>query len=166
MSVATLRMIATQEASIIQDLAHRTWPTTFNKILSPEQISYMLNWMYDVDILQQQISEGHQFWLIEKEFPLGFMGIELHHPSAYSLKIHKLYVLPEEQGNGLGRMLVQKAIDEARMNSIQSLLLNVNRFNASVDFYAHLGFEIIKEENIDIGSGYWMEDYVMELRVV
>jgi ribosomal protein S18 acetylase RimI-like enzyme len=166
MSVATLRMIATQEASIIQDLAHRTWPTTFNKILSPEQISYMLNWMYDVDILQQQISEGHQFWLIEKEFPLGFMGIELHHPSAYSLKIHKLYVLPEEQGQGWGRMLVNKAIEIAQTNSIPSIELNVNRFNASVGFYKHIGFEVVKEENIDIGAGFWMEDFVMELRVV
>jgi GNAT superfamily N-acetyltransferase len=166
MSVAQLRKIVSDEASLIQSLAHRTWPATFKKILSPEQISYMLNWMYDVELLQKQISEGHQFWLIEKEVPIGFMGIELHHPNTTSLKIHKLYVLPEAQGNGLGRMLVQKAIDEARMNSIQSLLLNVNRFNASVDFYTHLGFEIIKEENIDIGSGYWMEDYVMELRLI
>ena len=166
MSVAQLRKIETEEASIIQSLAHRTWPTTFNKILSPEQISYMLNWMYDVDILQQQISEGHQFWLIEKEFPLGFMGIELHHPSAYSLKIHKLYVLPEEQGQGWGRMLVNKAIEIAQTNSIPSIELNVNRFNASVGFYKHIGFEVVKEENIDIGAGFWMEDFVMELRVV
>jgi GNAT superfamily N-acetyltransferase len=165
MSVAQLRKIKKDEASIIQDLAKRTWPSTFNKILSDEQIAYMLNWMYDLDLLQKQLSAGHQFWLIEKDAPKGFMGIELNHPSNSSLKIHKLYVLPEEQGKGWCRIFIEKAIETAEMNSIQSIILNVNRFNASVDFYKRLGFKIIREENLDLGSGYWMEDFVMELRV-
>jgi GNAT superfamily N-acetyltransferase len=165
MSTAQLIKIKTEEASIIQDLARRTWPSTFKKILSTEQIAYMLNWMYDVELLKKQLSAGHQFWLIEKEAPIGFMGIELNHPSTTSLKIHKLYVLPEEQGYGWGRMFIEKAIEIAETNSIHSIVLNVNRFNDSVDFYKHLGFMVIREENIDIGSGFWMEDFVMELRL-
>lgn len=165
MNEAQLREIKKDESSIIQNLARRTWPSTFNKILSNDQITYMLNWMYDLDLLQKQISAGHQFWLIEKDAPMGFMGIELHHPSTSSMKIHKLYVLPEEQGHGWGRMLLGKAVEIAEMNSIQCIILNVNRFNASVDFYKHLGFNIIREENIDIGAGFWMEDFVMELKL-
>jgi hypothetical protein len=43
--------------------------------------------------------------------------------------------------------------------------LNVNRFNKAVQFYQYLEFTIIKEENIDIGDGYLMEDYVMEQKL-
>jgi hypothetical protein len=45
------------------------------------------------------------------------------------------------------------------------LHLNVNRFNPSVEFYKHLGFKVVAEEDIDIGRDYFMEDYIMELNL-
>ena len=41
--------------------------------------------------------------------------------------------------------------------------LNVNRQNNAVDFYKRLGFTILKEVDIPIGKGYFMNDYVMSL---
>jgi hypothetical protein len=41
----------------------------------------------------------------------------------------------------------------------------VNRFNTALGFYKRIGFSIVTEENIDIGQGYWMEDYVMEMPI-
>ena len=46
------------------------------------------------------------------------------------------------------------------------MLLNVNRRNKAKQFYEHLGFTIISEEDIDIGQGYFMNDYVMEKKLV
>jgi hypothetical protein len=34
-----------------------------------------------------------------------------------------------------------------------------------VDFYKAIGFNILFEENIDIGDGYLMEDFVMKLNL-
>ena len=42
------------------------------------------------------------------------------------------------------------------------LELNVNRHNDAFHFYTKLGFSISKEEDNDIGEGYFMNDYVME----
>jgi len=39
----------------------------------------------------------------------------------------------------------------------------VNRQNNAKNFYEKLGFVVIKEEDIDIGNGYFMNDYVMEM---
>ena len=50
----------------------------------------------------------------------------------------------------------------SKTNNIIALTLNVNRFNKAIDFYLKNGFKIIKEENIEIGNGFLMEDYVME----
>jgi ribosomal protein S18 acetylase RimI-like enzyme len=47
----------------------------------------------------------------------------------------------------------------------KNLLLNVNRENPALGFYKKKGFEVIKTEDIDIGNGYFMNDYVMRLKV-
>jgi len=150
------------DAHIIQDLACRIWPDTFKEILSPEQLTYMLNWMYSVETLQQQMEKGHRFFIIkENEIALGFIGIEPNHPDSGQLKIHKLYILPDQQGKGLGKKLIEHTIFLANEYGLQELVLNVNRFNKAVAFYTHFGFKISNEENIDIGNGYLMEDYIM-----
>jgi GNAT superfamily N-acetyltransferase len=112
--------------------------------------------------LIRQIENGHQFYLLKiDQKPLGFIGVQVNYPEPTQLKIHKLYVLPEVQGTGGGKLLFQQAVQVAKENKCDSILLNVNRFNKAVGFYKHIGFEILKEENIDIGNGFWMEDYVM-----
>ncbi len=159
-----IREITSFEVKIVHDLAHRIWPSTFSEILSSEQITYMLNWMYNTDTLSKQIEEGHQFFVCEENGqPIGFMGIQKNHPDDHSTKIHKLYVLPEIQGKGIGKSLVNLAVEVAQSSNNDRLILNVNRFNKAVSFYKHIGFTIVLEENIDIGNGFLMEDFVMEL---
>ena len=46
-----------------------------------------------------------------------------------------------------------------------ALQLNVNRHNKALHFYEKQGFKIIRKEDIDIGSGYFMNDYVLELKL-
>lgn len=153
------------EVHIVHDLAHRIWPDTFKEILVPAQIEYMLDMMYSIESLNKQLESGHQFFVWEEnEKPVAYIGIELNYPVAGSLRIHKIYVLPEMQGTGLGVKLINLAKSVAIENGCTTLNLNVNRFNNAVSFYKHLGFEITKEEDIDIGNGYLMEDYVMELK--
>ena len=147
----------------IKKIAELTWPDTFKEILSEEQIRYMLNWMYSLEVLVNQIENGHQFYILtDNGNDLGFIGTELNYPSIGNAKIHKIYVLPESQGNGVGLKLIEQVEMVSKTNNIISLTLNVNRFNKAIDFYLKNGFKIIKEENIEIGNGFLMEDYVME----
>ena len=158
--------LSSNEAIIVHDLAHRIWPDTFKEILSPEQLIFMLNWMYSIETLRHQMSNGHRFFAIkEDQVPLGFIGIESNYPTQGQLKIHKLYVLPSQQGKGLGKQLIDYVAQLAKEQQINLLTLNVNRFNKAVDFYTHIGFSIAFEENIDIGNGYLMEDYVMNYEI-
>ncbi|MCE2713506.1 MAG: GNAT family N-acetyltransferase [Flavobacteriia bacterium] len=162
MSRILIEKLSEDRVEIVQDLASKIWPDTFRTILSPEQIRYMLNWMYDHDTLKKQMLAGHQFFVcFENGTPLGFIGVEPFHPDTQKIKIHKLYVLPESQGKGIGKLLFEKAKELASLLKLTSIVLNVNRFNNAVDFYKHLGFTVAYEEDIDIGNGYWMEDYVM-----
>jgi ribosomal protein S18 acetylase RimI-like enzyme len=162
--MATVRRIDASEVEEVTKLAHLIWPDTFRDILKPEQLQFMLEWMYTPQTLASQLESGHQFFLLENEQGnIGYMGIELDHSSGNLLKIHKLYILPSHQGQGYGKLMIEHAVAVAKSNGNSAITLNVNRFNKSVRFYQALGFQMIKEENIDIGHGYLMEDYVMEL---
>ncbi|MCW3113128.1 MAG: GCN5-related N-acetyltransferase, partial [Segetibacter sp.] len=77
-------------------------------------------------------------------------------------KLQKLYVLPSLQKTGLGKELLQTVETVAKSMGGRTLQLNVNRKNIAKRFYERNGFAVIKEENIDIGSGYFMNDFVMQ----
>lgn len=161
-----LRLLDRHELQIVQTIAHQTWPNTFAEILTTEQIDYMLEWMYNKAILEKNYDDGHQFYAyFENNLAIGFMAIQVNLLEGKSLKIHKLYVLPNQQGKGVGYKLFQKAIEIAKNLEQKDVFLNVNRFNKAVDFYKRVGFSILKEENIEIGKGFLMEDYVMQLSI-
>jgi ribosomal protein S18 acetylase RimI-like enzyme len=160
-----LRLLAKDELLLIQKIAQHTWPSTFAGILSIEQIDYMLNWMYDLQLLESQMDKGHGFLVAEEDgAAIGFAGYELNHLAGSLSKLHKLYLLPSSQGKGVGKALLLEVAKRAREARQKSLVLNVNKQNKkAIDFYRVLGFVTIRQEVNDIGSGYVMDDDVMEL---
>lgn len=164
-----LKIIDAQEEhyAVIQTLAHRTWPHTFGKILSPEQISYMLDWMYSISSIKDQIeNKGHCYILAQNdgEF-VGYASYEINYNKTGNTKLHKIYVLPELQGTGAGKLLMNEVVNRTAAAKNKNLLLNVNRDNPAIGFYEKTGFNIIQLEDIDIGNGYYMNDYVMSMEI-
>lgn len=75
--------------------------------------------------------------------------------------LHKFYLAPERQGQGLGKGMLA-AMDQ-EVPQIRRLRLQVNRRNEnSWQFYLKQGFHIVLEQDFSIGGGFVMEDYVME----
>jgi GNAT superfamily N-acetyltransferase len=93
---------------------------------------------------------------------LGFCAYELNIDNSHKTKLHKIYILPETQGKGVGKLLLEKVEAKVIEAGNSHLILNVNRFNNAIEFYKHKGYVITEEVNIEIGHGYLMEDYVME----
>lgn len=161
-----ISQLTKDDVIIVHQLAKTIWPEAFKDILKPDQIEYMLDWMYDVNTLTEQAQTGHLFYMITLDgIPKGFIGLEPNFPDVGTLRIHKLYVKESDHGKGLGKALLEKALQIGRELDVATINLNVNRFNKAVDFYKSQGFEIIKEETINIGKGYYMEDFVMVLAV-
>ncbi|WP_343617786.1 GNAT family N-acetyltransferase [Flavobacterium sp.] len=154
---------ALKDIAKIQEIAHITWPITYGEILTKEQLEYMLDLIYSDETLSKQIQNKEQlFYLIsDVDSVIGFIGIEHNYKNEAITKIHKIYLLPETQGKGFGKMVFDEIGKMALENNSATLLLNVNRFNTALNFYKKLGFEIKETVDIEIGNGYLMEDYVM-----
>lgn len=153
---------------IIQEIAYVTWPHTFSAILSKEQISYMIEMMYSTAALTEQTTQKkHQYLIVKDETKnLGYASYELNYKGLSKTKIHKIYILPEAQGKGVGKLLMNTITAIAKENQDTCLSLNVNRDNSAFDFYRNIGFEKVGEENIDIGDGFLMEDFIMDKKLV
>ncbi|WP_430400232.1 GNAT family N-acetyltransferase [Flavobacterium sp.] len=153
--------------SIIKDLAYAIWPSTYGEILSQEQLTYMLSMFYSETALKQQMEEKkHVFYIAvnNDDKNVGFVSYEIN-CEPQKTKIHKIYVLPETQGTGVGKLLFNLVIEKAKENNQKTVYLNVNKYNNAKLFYEKLGFVITIEEVIDIGNNYIMDDYVMEIEV-
>ena len=149
--------------SLVKDLAYLIWPTSYKSIISEGQINYMLNFMYATNRLEKDFDAGHQFYgYFEKDRLLGFITFENNHPSQGQMKIHKLYVDTNSSKQGIGKALVERAKQLANDSKMGEIVLNVNRKNPAVTFYERINFEIDREEVIDIGEGFIMDDYIMK----
>jgi ribosomal protein S18 acetylase RimI-like enzyme len=163
----TIITATTNDYKTIRDIAHQTWPIAYGEILPKAQLDYMLGVFYNDEALKDSVlNKGHHFVLAkEGEETLGFASYEHNYIQKQQTKIHKIYILPQTQGKGIGKTLIDFIENVAKENHSTALSLNVNRSNKALHFYQKLGFEIIGEVDIELDYGYLMEDYVMEKKI-
>ena len=161
-----IRHAGVKDIAAIGLLAHQVWPKTYGNLMSEDRLQYMLQLIYSPASLKDQMEQqGHTFLLAELDkAPVGFASFSKTGEQGF-YKLHKLYVNTDIQGKGLGKALLNAVIEEIKLLDAGTLILNVKRDNTAINFYKKLGFSVTREEDIDIGNGYFMNDYVMEKKV-
>ena len=138
-----------------------------NMQLTPEQIEYMMHWMYDEASLRCQMTkEGHVYFIIHVEGePAGYVSVRPEDAGVFHLE--KIYVLPDFQGCHCGSALFRHAVAYVRRvcPEARAIELNVNRQNPALGFYRRMGMRIDREGDFDIGSEFYMNDYIMGLDI-
>lgn len=157
-----------EDLQLVHDMAEVVFRHTYKDILSPEQMEYMMEWMYSLPNLQKQSADGHVFFIAaDGVTPCGYVSVQpegLSERGRCLFHLHKIYVMPSEQGCGLGKLLFDtvlsyvRSVADGRPSSIE---LNVNRNNPAVDFYKHLGMTVLRQGDFHIGNGFYMNDYIM-----
>jgi GNAT superfamily N-acetyltransferase len=160
-----LGIIPATEADMpaMAEMAGVIWRACYPGIITTEQIDYMLARMYALDALRDEIhSQGIRYdqFLVDDKLA----GFASYGPTAEPgvMKLHKLYLLPELHGRGLGSRLLQHVEREVRAGGGCRLILSVNRRNAkAIAAYQRNGFVIADSVVTDIGNGFVMDDYIM-----
>lgn len=160
------RKAGIEDIPLIRDLAERSFLPTYKEILSDDQLDWMFDWMYSVDSLQQQIEDGHVFFIAyEEDLPCGYVSVERQGDTLFHLQ--KIYVLPDFQGKHVGQHLVRLVFDYVRSlySGECTVELNVNRNNKAKFFYERMGFSVARSGDFPIGNGYYMNDYIMAIKL-
>lgn len=156
----SFRIATENDIPLIAALAHEIWHKHYPDIITPDQITYMLEKMYSGQSLSEQMNDGHQFYLVyEKEMPLGFLSVRKEDDGNFFL--HKFYIRTENHKKGVGSALFNHVLKQLPKGKI--ITLTVNRQNyKSVNFYFKHRFYIDQVADFDIGNGYVMNDFVMK----
>lgn len=159
-----IRKAVIADIPTIQQIAEETWRPTYSHILTEEQTLYMLDLMYAADVLQKQIEGTVEFFMVAvDDEAIGYFAIEPQ--GDRQAKLHKIYLRPQQKTKGTGTAVIAYLKNWAITRGIETIELNVNKYNSAVSFYEKMGFELIREMILDIGQGYIMDDYVMQLQL-
>lgn len=111
----TIRKATSADCGLIQKLAWQIFPETYKEILSKEQIEYMMEWMYSLESIRQQMEEEGHVYLIacEECEAAGYVSVQQQGKDLFHLQ--KIYVLPYYQGAHCGSFLFREAVNTSGM---------------------------------------------------
>src|SRR5436305_1740032 len=126
----TIVKASEEDIPSIQHIAYATWPLAYGDIVGETQLTYMLDLIYSTSSLERQMQNGSTFLLAkETNNSIAFAAYFLKSTNIY--KLDKLYALPNQQGKGLGKMLINYIIEKIKSLGATALHLNVNRYNTN-----------------------------------
>ena len=163
MDPITIMPLQPQDIDTLLPVAHRIWHAHYPGIITVEQIDYMLARGYSRQVILDEIEHQGISWLVIRDDTtmIGFISVGPYGDDI--MKLHKLYLLPEYHGTGIGSRALKQVEQLALRHKAATLVLNVNRHNhKAISAYVRAGWQVADEVILDIGNGYVMNDYSMK----
>lgn len=157
-----IRPATDADIPLLQRLAEETWRASYSEMLAPEQIDYMLGWMYGAEKIAAELAQGVVWQIAEMmSEPAGYYAWSFEQESSRA-RLHKLYVVPARQRQGIGRSMLEHAMRGAQSEGAHEMSLSVNKHNRRAQrLYESAGFRMASKVVFEIGEGFVMDDFVM-----
>lgn len=169
MSQMELKRVKTREE--IEEaamLAREIWTEHFTPIIGEGQVEYMLEHFQSAPAISEMIASAYFYqFIILDSVTVGYTAYrpQTEGEEAF-LFLSKLYIKKEFRGRKLASFALSQMEAYCREARISAVRLTCNRHNENtLAVYRSLGFKVLKEQDADIGGGYFMNDYVMEKKV-
>ena len=143
-----------EDYATVYEFMHPLWLETYGKILPKEQILFLLDKYFSKEGLDRYHALGYQYRKIDGCGVCVFVELEM------DVYLDKLYLLPSARGKGYP----QKVFAELQKLG-KPITLNVNEANSrALACYKKNGFEIVRQELIDLGNGMINKDFILQKR--
>lgn len=148
----------------IAELAEIIWHQHFTPIIGKEQVIYMVDKFQSFPALKEQLTSGYEYYRIfDQDDFCGYCGI---HPENGKLFLSKLYLKKEARGRHLSSQTFDFLKQLCRERGLSAIWLTCNKHNDNtLAVYRHLGFKTVDTQVTDIGNGFVMDDYIMEVTI-
>lgn len=141
-------------------ISQQTFTETFAHLNTEENMHRYVSENLNPEVLLHQVNHpGSRFFMaVSGKDALGYLKVnfagaqtELQDPHA--LEIERIYVLKSHQHSGVGRMLLQKALNLARDARLHYVWLGVwERNDRAIAFYRMHGFEAFDKHVFTLGD--------------
>ena len=151
-----------EQVAAVEVLAREIWYEYYLPLIGRAQVDYMVGRFQTAEAIRDQIDAGFEYFLVrDVHIPVGYFAIRAE-PEDSRVFISKFYLHGSRRGTGTGRRCMEFIEQLATGRGLPLLWLTVNKANPSVKAYQRLGFRIAADIEIDIGSGFVMDDFRME----
>ena len=144
-------------------IAYSIWREHYPKLIGSAQVEYMLEKFQSPAAVRKQVKDGYDYFFLQRDGKdVGYCGVHPE-PDTGKLFLSKIYVESAQRGKGVAKNAVKFLEEYAKKKGLKSIYLTVNKGNnGSIYSYLQMGFRIADNGVFDIGSGYVMDDYIME----
>jgi ribosomal protein S18 acetylase RimI-like enzyme len=143
-------------------LAEAIFIPTYSQLFPIEEVQELFKGMFKRELILDAIDSNSKdlfFAEIDSE-RVGFCLL-IHKGS--TTRIDKIYVLPQVQGKGIGKALMDHIAKCGQKRKTSQLELNVNVGNTkAIQFYKNQGFKVIREEDFHAPNGVIYRDFVLK----
>ena len=161
-----IQVITNVQISATAKLAKEIWTEHFTAIIGADQVDYMLDKFQSKKAIADQIqNKGYIYYLIEEgEQAVGYCAIVQEDDALF---LSKLYIRKTMRGKGIARKTIDFIKTIALERNLGRITLTVNKNNTGpITAYEKLGFVNTGPVVQDIGSGFIMDDYKMEFKIL
>ncbi len=169
-SKLTIRIASREDLADLLHMARTAFLQAFTAGNKPENVQAYLDEAFTLEQFGKELeNRASTFFVAEKEGEIiGYTKVnqvpaqtDVHDPE--SLEIARLYVLEDHLGSGLGKILLDTAIDFAKQNQKKYLWLGVWKMNArAIRFYEKNGLRIFGSHPFPFGDEI-QKDYLMRI---
>ena len=146
----TIRKRERKDCFDVANVTVLAWNETYKGIVPDEELNRLLN--VKDEIGQRSYNEfdpkrNNKLVLEVNGKIVGFVGYGESDDVDYTGigEIQALYILNEAHGLGLGRKLVNEAINELKKMGYSSMIISCFKGNPSNEFYKHIGGKYVKD---------------------
>ncbi len=174
MSLSFVPVKSEADQKVLATIAGEIWRGYWPAIIGEEQTEYMVKNFQSFEAIQRDMAEhDYEYWLliadeeVNGEIKRSIVGFTGGHNEFETNRffISKIYLYPEARGHGYARRVIEFYKDLLFARGFEAMYLTVNKYNElGIRAYKGTGFEVIDSVETDIGSGFIMDDYVMEWR--
>lgn len=166
---ATFEAVAFEQADALGSLAADIWRAYWPALIGADQTEYMIERFQSPSAIRRDMVEhAYEYWFVRAADDGRIVGYTGGHVESETSRffISKIYLRADERGKHFGSAVVAFYEQLCRERGLRAMYLTVNKGNElGIRAYKGTGFETIDAVRTDIGSGFVMDDYIMEKRV-
>jgi GNAT superfamily N-acetyltransferase len=163
-----VRLASTGDAALIADMSRRTFYESFAAQNTAEDIAQYMDTQYTRESLMKEVGMTGNIFLLAflDGQPVGYARLLEHEPPPQmgegpAIEIVRIYAEQSAIGKGVGKALMQYALDLAREKEKKWIWLGVWEHNhRAIAFYTKWGFEKFGDHPFIVGSDtqtdWWM----------
>ncbi|MEN7546317.1 GNAT family N-acetyltransferase [Rapidithrix thailandica] len=144
----------------LQQIGKRTFEEAFKEVNTAEDMETYLRESFHLEKLRSELNhpESQFFFVYMNAEVIGYLKLNLgsaqtDHKLQQALEVERIYVLQEYHGKKIGQMLLNKALEIARMGNVKWVWLGVWEHNVkAIRFYEKNGFQAFDTHPFILGT--------------